>query len=52
MITKLKVLTNNVILHFDSDGRSKTFEKGKPRFKGTFYQWEMTGECINNLVMN
>lgn len=52
MISKLKVLTNNVILQFDNESLSKTFEKGKPRFRGTFYQWEMTGECINNIVLN
>lgn len=46
-ILNLKVLTNNVILHFDSDVNSKSFLKGSPRFKGTFYQWEMTKDCIN-----
>jgi hypothetical protein len=48
-IKELKVLTNNVILHFDDDVQSKAFEKGKPRFKGTFYQWSMSNECINNI---
>ena len=52
IIRNLKVLCNNVILHFDNESLSKTFEKGKPRFKGTYYQWEMTNECINNLTKN
>ena len=49
-INFLKVITNNVILHFDNDLLSKTFEKGSPRFKGTFYQWEMTNDCINKIM--
>jgi hypothetical protein len=48
-ILNLKVLTNNVILHFDNDTNSKSFVKGSPRFKGTFYQWEMTENCINKI---
>lgn len=48
-IKNLKVLTNNVILHFDNPLNSKTFKKGAPRFKGTFYQWEMTKECVENI---
>jgi hypothetical protein len=50
-ISQLKVLTNNVILHFDNDSLSKTFRIGSPRFKGTFYQWEMTNECINKIMI-
>lgn len=46
-IENLKVLTNNVILYFEDSSKSKTFEKGSPRFRGTFYQWEMTSNCIN-----
>lgn len=49
-INNLKVLTNNVILHFDNDSLSKEFEKGTPRFKGTFYQWEMTNDCLTKLI--
>ncbi len=49
-ITNLKVLTNNVILHFDNDSLSKEFEKGTPRFRGTFYQWEMTNDCLTKLI--
>ena len=47
-ILNLKVLTNNVILHFDNKNNSKTFVKGSPRFKGTFYQWEINKDCIKN----
>ncbi|KAB2879762.1 hypothetical protein F9K33_07970 [bacterium] len=46
IIKALKVLTNNVILHFDKDKESSSFRRGAPRFKGTFYQWEVTKECI------
>lgn len=49
-IKSLKVLTNNVILHFDNDELSKEFDKGAPRFKGTFYQWELTKECLTKLI--
>jgi len=48
-IQNLKVLTNNVILHFDDDSRSRQFKRGYPRFKGTFYQWELTKACLKNL---
>jgi hypothetical protein len=46
-IAALKVLTNNVLLHFGDDSLSYTFAKGSPRFRGTFYQWEMNKDCIN-----
>lgn len=49
-IINLKVLTNNVILHFDNDSLSKEFERGTPRFKGTFYQWEITNDCLMKLI--
>lgn len=52
VIKNLKVLTNNVILHFDNEDLSKTFEKGAARFHGTFYQWVMTRDCINNISNN
>lgn len=45
-IEKLKVLTNNVLLHFDNDNLSTTFNKGQTRFKGTYYQWEINSNCI------
>lgn len=49
-IYNLKVITNNVILHFDNEQLSKTFEKGSPRFKGTFYQWEMNKDCLTRII--
>jgi hypothetical protein len=49
-ILDLKVLTNNVILHFNDHTRSKAFKSGSPRFKGTLYQWEISNECLNNTV--
>jgi len=49
-INNLRVLTNNVALQFGDDSNSKTFGKGSPRFKGTFYQWEMTKECLNKSI--
>lgn len=49
-IKALKVLTNNVILHFDDDTQSREFKKGSPRFKGTFYQWEMTNDCLTTII--
>lgn len=49
LLKNLKVLTNNVILHFDNDEQSKTFDRGSARFKGTFYQWEMDKECLTKL---
>jgi hypothetical protein len=48
-IRSLKVLTNNVILHFDNPLLSKTFNNGTPWFKGTFYQWEITTKCIEKI---
>ncbi len=47
-IKNLVVLTNNVILHFANQGQTITFAKKSPRFKGTFYQWEMDNSCITN----
>lgn len=48
-ISNLKVLTNNVILHFDNQALSMTFDRGTARFKGTFYQWEMNKDCLTKL---
>lgn len=45
-IEKLKVLTNNVLLHFDNENLSTTFKRGETRFKGTYYQWEINNNCI------
>jgi hypothetical protein len=51
-IQKLIVLTNNVILHFDDSVRSIVFRRGAPRFKGTFYQWRVTADCLNRATGN
>ncbi len=51
-INNLKVITNNVVLHFDDRKENKTFERGSARFKGTFYQWEMNENCINAINKN
>ena len=45
-IKNLIVLTNNVVLHFANQEQSRTFARKSPRFKGTFYQWEMDSDCI------
>ncbi|MBK3516675.1 hypothetical protein [Carboxylicivirga marina] len=46
-IKELKVLTNNVILHFDNTSESGTINGGGCWFKGTFYRWIITKECLN-----
>ncbi|HAC16247.1 MAG TPA: hypothetical protein DCE78_09955 [Bacteroidetes bacterium] len=38
VISELKVLTNNVIIHFDNPLMSRTFPRGTSWFKGTFYR--------------
>jgi hypothetical protein len=43
-ISNLKVLTNNVLLQFESTTDYKIFKNNK--FRGTLYQWEMTKECL------
>lgn len=48
-IKNLIIVTNDVILQYDDLNKSKTFKKGSPRFRGTFYQWEMDSDCINNI---
>jgi hypothetical protein len=50
-ISGLKVLTNNVILHFDDDSKSREFTKRNLKFKGTFYQWEMTPTCFSSIIL-
>ncbi len=47
LITKLKVLTNNVILHYGENNDSEII-KEKP-FKGTLYRWELTKETIKKV---
>ncbi len=48
-IKSLKVVTNNVILHFDNNKESRVF-KSNTRLNGTFYQWEMSKDCITNNI--
>lgn len=40
IIKNLTVLTNDVILHFDTSSKSECFGEGV-LFRGTFYQWEL-----------
>lgn len=44
VIKNLKVLTNNVILHYGKDIDSKVLNKYP--FKGTLYRWEINKETI------
>ena len=50
-IKNLKVLTNNVILHFDNETLTQTFSQGSSGYGGTFYQWEMNSDCINKTTI-
>jgi len=45
LLKNLKVLTNNVILHFDNGNDSKSINK-KIEFKGTLYRWVITKESL------
>lgn len=45
LLKNLKVLTNNVILHYDNDDDSKVFSKNN-EFKGTLYRWIITKESL------
>lgn len=46
-IINLVAITNNVMLNFNTPNLSRTLPRGAARFKGTFYQWEVTKECIS-----
>lgn len=50
VLLKLKVITNNVILHFDNDHHSRTFRRKRITLHGTCYQWEMTVDCLPHLI--
>lgn len=50
-LQELKVLTNNVILHFDSNTESRTIESGTPWFRGTFYRWTISNKCIEGQII-
>lgn len=41
IISSLKVITNEVLLNFENSSLSSRADKGSPRFKGTFYSWEV-----------
>lgn len=43
-IKDLKVITNNVILHFKDTNKSKEFSNIS--FDGTFYRWVITKDCL------
>ena len=45
-ILDLVVLTNDVIWFYNNEQRSRNFDKGKARFRGTLYQWTITKDCI------
>lgn len=45
-ILDLVVLTNDVIWFCNNEQRSRNFDKGKARFRGTLYQWTITKDCI------
>lgn len=49
VLKNLIVLTNNVLLSFADPHLTTTFEKGKARFRGTLYQWEMDNDCLKKL---
>lgn len=44
IIQNLKVLTNNVILHYDKEFKSEVLNKHS--FGGTLYRWEVTSKTI------
>ena len=45
-IKELKVITNNVILHFDDESKSRSMRSSS--FDGTFYRWIITKQSANN----
>ena len=44
IIQNLKVVTNNVILHYDNEFKSELLDKHE--FRGTLYRWEVTANTI------
>lgn len=48
-IKNLIIVTNDVILRYDNNEKSKVFAQKTRRFKGTFYQWEMDNDCMNKI---
>lgn len=51
-LKELKVLTNNVLLDFSNPSASREFSTKGVDFEGTFYQWELDKECIENINNN
>ena len=51
-VKELKVLTNNVLLDFSNPTNSVDFSSRGVDFEGTFYQWELDKECIENINNN
>lgn len=49
MIEDLKVLSNNVILRFGQNSDAVTFPRGFPRYTGTIYQWNVSGNCLKKM---
>lgn len=45
LLQNLKVLTNNVILHFDDSNKSRTL-LSKNEYKGTFYRWIINNDSL------
>jgi hypothetical protein len=45
LLRNLKVLTNNVILHYDNESNSGEFRENL-HFKGTLYRWVVTQESL------
>lgn len=45
ILVDLKVLTNDVILHYDNEKLSRTIRNGK-QFEGTLYRWKITKEVL------
>ncbi|MDR1700751.1 MAG: hypothetical protein LBR68_06125, partial [Lachnoclostridium sp.] len=43
-VDNLVVITNNVLLYFNDEKKSKIIET---KFPGTFYYWELTNNCID-----
>jgi len=48
IINELKVITNNVVLHFDKLNETRTVKRGISWFKGTFYRCVITKDCLPN----
>jgi len=48
VIKNLKVLTNNVLVDFEDDTKTRIMRRGV--FKGTLYCWEVTNETIKKAI--